>query len=48
VLARRGEHAEAEPLALEAVAVGEGTDMLSAQGDACADLVEVSALGGRP
>jgi hypothetical protein len=48
VLARRGEHAEAERLAREAVAIGEGTDMLSEQGDAYADLAEVMALGTRP
>ena len=33
VLARRGEHAEAERLAREAVAIGEKTDLLNAQGD---------------
>jgi tetratricopeptide (TPR) repeat protein len=47
-LARRGEHAEAERLAREAVTVGEATDMLSDQGDAWADLAEVRALAGRP
>jgi class 3 adenylate cyclase/tetratricopeptide (TPR) repeat protein len=41
VLARRGEHAEAERLAREAVAIGEGTDALNWQGDANADLAEV-------
>ena len=46
VLARRGQHAEAERLAREAVAVGEETDMLDAQGDAYADLAEVLLLGG--
>ena len=46
VLARR-EHAEAERLAREAVAIGEGTDMLNAQGDAHADLAEVLLLGGK-
>jgi tetratricopeptide (TPR) repeat protein len=46
VLARRGEHAEAERLAREAVAVCEETDMLDAQGDAYADLAEVLLLGG--
>jgi tetratricopeptide (TPR) repeat protein len=47
VLARRGQHAEAEPLAREAVAVCEETDMLDAQGDAYADLAEVLLLGGK-
>jgi len=46
VLARRGEHAEAERLAREAVAIGEGTDSLIGQGDANADLAEVLSLGG--
>jgi thioredoxin-like negative regulator of GroEL len=44
VLARRGEHAEAERLAREAAAMGEGTDHLDAQGDANADLAEVFLL----
>ena len=44
VLARRGQHAEAERLAREAVAVCEETDMLDAQGDAYADLAEVLLL----
>jgi len=48
VLARRGEHAEAERLAREAVAIGEETDMLDAQGDASADLAEVLSLADRP
>jgi class 3 adenylate cyclase/tetratricopeptide (TPR) repeat protein len=48
VLARRGEHAEAERLAHEAVAVGEETDFLDAQGDAYADLAEVLLLAGKP
>jgi len=47
VLARRGEHAEAERLAREAVAIGEATDLLDSQGDAYADLAEVFALGGK-
>ena len=47
VLARRGEHAEAERLAREAVAIGEGTDALNWQGDAYADLAEVLLLGGK-
>jgi tetratricopeptide (TPR) repeat protein len=48
VLARRGELAQSERLALEAVAVGEETDMLDKQGDAYADLAEVLSLAGRP
>ena len=47
VLARRGEHAEAERLAREAVAIGEGTDSLIGQGDANADLAEVLLLAGK-
>jgi tetratricopeptide (TPR) repeat protein len=47
VLARRGQHAEAERLAREAVAVCEETDMLDAQGDAYADFAEVLLLGGK-
>ena len=42
VLARRGETAEAEPLAREAVEIGEGTDMINMQGDAYMDLGECS------
>jgi tetratricopeptide (TPR) repeat protein len=48
VLARRGEHAEAERLAREAIDINDATDMLDAQGDAYTDLAEVLALGGRP
>ena len=47
VLARRGQHAEAERLAREAVAIGEGTDSLIGQGDANADLAEVLLLAER-
>ena len=47
VRARRGEHVEAERLALEAVAIGEGTDVLNSQGDAHADLAEVLMLSGK-
>jgi tetratricopeptide (TPR) repeat protein len=47
VLARRGEHAEAERLAREAVAIGDGTDSLIGQGDANADLAEVLLLAGK-
>ena len=48
VLARRGERAQAERLAREAVAICEETDMLDAQGDAYADLAEVLLLAGTP
>jgi len=48
LLARRGQHGEAESLAREAVAIGEDTDMLDAQGDAYADHAEVLLLGGKP
>jgi tetratricopeptide (TPR) repeat protein len=48
VLARRGEHAEAERLAREAVALSEGTDALNMQGEAYADLAEVLAVADRP
>jgi tetratricopeptide (TPR) repeat protein len=44
VLAHRGEHAEAEQLAHEAVTIGEATDMLDKQGDTYADLAEVFLL----
>jgi len=47
VLARRGQHAESERLAREAVAIGEGTEFVTGQGDANADLAEVLLLGGR-
>ena len=47
VCARRGQHAEAERLAREAVAIAERTDMLAVQSDVYADLAEVLALGGR-
>jgi class 3 adenylate cyclase/tetratricopeptide (TPR) repeat protein len=47
VLAHRGEHAEAEVLAREAVAIGERTDSLYSQGDAYSDLAEVLAAAGR-
>jgi class 3 adenylate cyclase/tetratricopeptide (TPR) repeat protein len=48
VLARRGDHGEAERLAREAVARGEQTDVLEGQGGAHLDLAEVLALAGRP
>ena len=44
LLARRGEHDEAERLAREAVAISDQTEMLDAQGDAYADLGEVLLL----
>jgi len=47
VLARRGEAEEAERLAREAVAVGDETDMLDAQGDTYADLAEVLRFAGK-
>jgi tetratricopeptide (TPR) repeat protein len=47
VLARRGEHAEAERLAREAVAIGVETDQLNGQGNANADLAEVLLLTGK-
>jgi class 3 adenylate cyclase/tetratricopeptide (TPR) repeat protein len=47
VVTRRGEHAEAERLAREALAIGEETDHLNRVADAYADLGEVLALAGR-
>jgi tetratricopeptide (TPR) repeat protein len=47
VLARRGEHAEAERLAREAVATGDSTEAPNDQADAHADLAEVLSLAGR-
>jgi class 3 adenylate cyclase len=47
VLAHRGEHAEADRLAREAVAAVEQTDSLTFQGDAWYDLAEVLAAAGR-
>ena len=48
VLARRGEHPEAERLVREAVAIGEKTDLLDPQGNLYADLAEVLLLAGKP
>jgi class 3 adenylate cyclase/tetratricopeptide (TPR) repeat protein len=48
LLARRGEHAEAERVARDAVAIGEETEMLDRQGDSYADLAEVLTLANRP
>ncbi len=45
--AHRGQHAEAESLAREAVAITERTDMLNLQGDALCDLAEVLHAAGR-
>jgi tetratricopeptide (TPR) repeat protein len=47
VLARRGEHADAERLAREAVEIGERTESPNAQADTYADLGEVLTLAGR-
>ena len=47
VHAGRGEHAEAERLAREAVAIADRTDMLNLQGDALYDLAEVFHTSGR-
>jgi class 3 adenylate cyclase/tetratricopeptide (TPR) repeat protein len=48
VLARRGEHSEAQRLAREAVTIGSETEMLNTQADAYADLGEVLSLTDRP
>ena len=47
VEARRGDHAEAERLGREAVAIGDQTDMLNWQADTYVDLGEVLLLAGR-
>ena len=47
VHANRGEHAEAERLAREAVAIADRTDVLNLQGDALCDLAEVLRASGR-
>lgn len=47
ILARRGEHAKAESLVREAVAIGEETDQVNGRGDAYSDLAEVLLLGGK-
>jgi class 3 adenylate cyclase/tetratricopeptide (TPR) repeat protein len=47
VLARRGQHGEAETLAREAVALADSTDSPVGQGDALSDLAEVLELAGR-
>jgi len=48
VLARRGEHAEAEWLVRQAVAMSDESEMLNQQGDVYADLAEVLLLLGKP
>jgi tetratricopeptide (TPR) repeat protein len=48
VLARSGEHAEAERLTREAVALGEQTDMLDAEAHSYADLSEALSLANKP
>ena len=48
VRARRGDLAEAEALAGDAVAVVEATDLLNTRGDTLADHAEIVALAGRP
>ena len=47
VHARRGEHADAQSLAREAVALSEQTDMLNMQADALCDLAEALTAAGR-
>jgi tetratricopeptide (TPR) repeat protein len=47
VHAHRGDHAEAERRAREAVAIGERTDALNWQGDALCDLAQVLEAAGR-
>jgi tetratricopeptide (TPR) repeat protein len=48
IWARRGQLADAEALAREAVALAETTDMLNTQGDTLVHLSEVLSLAGRP
>ena len=47
VLARRGEHAEAERLAREAVAIGDEAEIIDSLADALMDLAEVLELADR-
>jgi hypothetical protein len=47
VEAYRGNYTDAERLAREAVAIGDRTDGLNVQGDACCDLAEVLHAAGR-
>ncbi len=46
MLARRGEHAEAQRLAREAIEIGEKTDMLEQKADALFDLGDALELAG--
>jgi Flp pilus assembly protein TadD len=46
VLARRGDHTQAERFAREAVSIGQATDFLNIRGDAHADLAAVLLVGG--
>jgi tetratricopeptide (TPR) repeat protein len=48
VLAQRGEHADAERLAREAVQIGAVAETLNSQAETYADLGEVLALADRP
>jgi len=48
ILARRGEHEEAERLAGEAVEIGDTTEDLDSKAEARADLGDVLVLAGRP
>jgi tetratricopeptide (TPR) repeat protein len=48
VLALRGEHADAERLAREAIEIGERTESPNGQADTYADFGEVLALADRP
>ena len=48
VLARRGEHVEAQKLAQEAVSIGAQTQHLDGQGETYWDLAQVLMLGDRP
>jgi class 3 adenylate cyclase/tetratricopeptide (TPR) repeat protein len=47
ILARRGDHAEAERLVREAVALVEDTDMINFHADALVDSAEIGGLAGR-
>ena len=47
VLARRGEYAEAQRLAGEAVTIGDDTELLDEQGATYADLAEVLLLSDK-
>jgi tetratricopeptide (TPR) repeat protein len=48
LLARGGEHAEAERIARQAVAGGDESEMTNVQGDCYADLGDVLLLAGKP